>query len=139
MTTFINRPVGSAGLGFPNDNVTPIIATVDGVANTAIVSSTVPAGKFWLINNVNVAQTDATARAVAIQVTDGANLIATIAGDLVTTGATGTVTRFNGQVLLPSGYVLRGNVVAVSASTPVLQFSGFEASNGLSTPSFPIN
>lgn len=135
MTTFTVR----SSLGFPNENVQAFNISQDGTANTAANPITVPAGKFWILKNASVTQSDATARAVAIQVVDASdNVVLNLAGDIVTTGATSTVTRFSGHCVVPAGYKVRGLTTAISASTPTLQVSGLEASTGLPSSAFGI-
>lgn len=134
MTTRANR----VSLGFPNENVQALLITQDGTANTAVNAITVPTGKFWVIKTAYLVNSDATARATAIQITDGTNVIATIAGNLITTNVTGVGVSFSGHCIIPSGWQIQGNTVAVSASTPVLQITGFEASNGLPSSAFGI-
>lgn len=128
MTTFATRP----SLAIANDTITSLMVSQDGTANTALNPIAVPAGKIWIVKTANVRQSDATARAVAIEVVDASdNLIATIAGDLVTTGITGIQTRFSGHLILPAGFKLRGNTVGITASTPALQLTGLEFNMGL--------
>lgn len=135
MTTRANR----VSLGFPNENVQALLITQDGTANTAVNAITVPAGKFWIIKTAYIVNSDATARAVAIQVTDGTNVIATVAGNLITTNVTGVGVSYSGHLVLPSGWQIQGNTVGITASTPVLQITGLEASNGLPSSAFGIN
>jgi hypothetical protein len=136
MTTFTYRP----SLLFPNDNVTALYISQDGTSGTATSAVlTVPANKLWQVNTANVKNPDTTARAVAIEITDGTNVIATIAGDLVTTNLTGVQTRFVGDLVLTGGQQIRANVVSVGAFVPTLQITGYEASYGFQVGSFPIN
>lgn len=136
MTTFTNR----TSLGFPNDNVTALNISQDGTANTASNPITVPAGKFWILKGASVLQSDATSRAVAIQILDGSgNVLRNLAGDAVTTLATGIATRFSGHEIVPPGFQVRGLTTGITASTPTLQVSGLEASTGLPSSAFGIN
>lgn len=127
MATFTAR----TSIGVANDTITVLTVSQDGTANTALNAITVPTGKIWIVKTANVRQSDATARAVAIEVTDGTNLLATIAGDLVSTGITGIQTRFSGHLILPGGFQIRGNTVGITASTPTLQLTGLEFNSGL--------
>lgn len=129
MTTFTNKV--DIGIG-ANTQATVLLISQDGTANTAANPVTVPSGKFWIVRACSVTQSDATARAVAIQVVDASdNVLLNLAGDTVTTGATSTVTRFSGKVVVPAGYKVRGLTTAISASTPTIQISGFEVNNNI--------
>lgn len=137
MTTFTNKV--DIGLG-ANTQATVLLISQDGTANTAANAITVPAGKFWVVKAASVAQSDATARAVAIQVVDASdNVLLNLAGDTVTTSATSTVTRFNGKVTIPAGYKIRGLTTGISASTPTLQVAGFEINNNLPFSQFAFD
>jgi hypothetical protein len=121
-----------ASFGFTNENVTAITVSQDGTANTAASAAiVVPANKIWTIWTATATQGDATARAIAIEVLDTASaVVAVLAGDLVTTVATGIVVRFVGRVSVPAGYTIRTNNVAISASTPNLKLIGVESNVG---------
>lgn len=137
MTTFSNKV--DIGLG-ANTQATVLLVSQDGTANTAANPAIVPAGKFWVIKAASVTQSDATARAVAIQVVDASdNVVLNLAGDTVSTGITGIVTRFSGKVVIPAGFKLRGLTTGISASTPALQFAGFEINNNLPFSQFAFD
>jgi hypothetical protein len=136
MTTFAVRN----SIGIANDTVTVFNISQDGTANTALNPVTVPAGKVWIVKHAAVVQSDATARAVAIQIVDASdNVIATIAGDLVTTGITGITTRYSGHFIVVGGYKVRGNTVGITASTPAIQISGLEFNQGLDSRVLGLN
>lgn len=135
MTTFAARP----SLGIANDTITALLISQDGSSGVATVALTVPAGKIWLVKSANIVNPDSTVRAVAIQVTDGTNVVATVAGDLVTTIAQNVQQRYNGHLILPTGYQIRGNVVAVGAFVPVLQVTGLEFNSGLPSSVLGLN
>lgn len=127
MTTFSAKPT----LNVANDVITAFNISQDGTANTAANPIAVPAGKVWILKNASVIQSDATARAVAIQVTDASdNVVLNLAGDLVSTGITGITTRFSGHCIVPPGYKVRGLTTGITASTPALQVSGLEMNIG---------
>lgn len=135
MTTFAARP----SLQIANDTITALLISQDGTSGNATSAVlTVPTGKIWIIKTANAINADTgTARAVAIEITDGTNVVARIAGDLVSTIATGVQVRYVGNLLLPTGYQIRVNNVAVGAFVPVLQVTGLEFNSGL--PSSVLN
>lgn len=136
MATLVTR----SSLGFPNDNVVALNVNQDGTANTAASATiAVPANRFWIIFGATAAQGDATARAIAIEILDASgNVVQTIAGDLVTTVATGIVVRSAGRFIIPAGFSIRANNVAISASTPNLKLTGVEAFVGLPSLAFVL-
>lgn len=129
MATLNTRP----SLGVVNEQISVLSITQDGTASTANNTVTVPVGHFWIVKFAAVANPDSTVRANAIQLLDASNaVICTLAGDLVTTGAQGVVTRFAAGPGLPvaAGYSIRSVTTAVGAFVPVLQIYGLDLFTG---------
>jgi hypothetical protein len=134
MATVITTPVGSAGLSIANDQIQPIVATVDGTSGNATSAAyTVPAGKCLIVKTADTNNQDTgTARVTLLEALDpSGNIVARLAGDGTTAVASTIVVRYSGHLLLFPACVLRTNNVAIGAFVPILKFTGILFNNGL--------
>lgn len=138
MTTSILTPT----IGVANDTITPITGTVDGISGNATSASyTVPTGKVLLLKTADCANGDTgTARVTLLELLDSTGaVVARLAGDGTTAVASTIIVRYNGHLIIPEGYVLRVNNVAIGAFVPVLKFTGILFNRGLPSSILGIN